>query len=403
MGTKKYLASSVADIILRSRPGPMLDVFAGMCSVGEAVGGSRIVWNNDVQVFASNVAAAFFTSKSLPPTPSFVAKHFLHGFSCNQSALHQRFARKLTAEKKALLSNDVDVISAYQSKALHVGNCEKLNQERELLSKNVQSFPYRLCAITFSDGYFGLAQSIDIDSIRYSIDLNHREGVIDDDEHRWMLIGLCQTAMKLSASTGHFAQHLKPNANNLAFFLKQRTKLVWNVWLDCLVELNPIGSSIWRRKNKAFNEDCLSLLERAHGFKQKPSVIYADPPYTDDQYSRYYHIWETITLYDYPTSSGAGRYRPDRFVTPFSQKTKVVAAMRKLIESSRTLDADLVLSYPGNGLLMEVGFDPVQILSESYKTVSVVHCIDYEHSTMGGSKGVAKQSVKENIYWATKK
>jgi hypothetical protein len=63
MGTKKQTAPAVADVISSAQPGILLDAFAGMCAVGEAVGDRRQLWNNDVQVFASRVAQALFTSK----------------------------------------------------------------------------------------------------------------------------------------------------------------------------------------------------------------------------------------------------------------------------------------------------------------------------------------------------
>ena len=40
------------------------------------------------------------------------------------------------------------------------------------------------------------------------------------------------------------------------------------------------------------------LAKGIRGMKQRPAIIYADPPYTDDQYSRFYHLYETALLYD---------------------------------------------------------------------------------------------------------
>jgi hypothetical protein len=49
MGTKRAIASAVTEVIGQAQPGTLLDVFSGMCAVGEAVGPSRRIWNNDVQ------------------------------------------------------------------------------------------------------------------------------------------------------------------------------------------------------------------------------------------------------------------------------------------------------------------------------------------------------------------
>lgn len=400
MGTKRHLASSVAEVISACPSGPALDAFAGMCAVGEAIGTSRCVWNNDVQRFASEVARALFTSSSVPPTPGQVINDLYDDFISNKLTLQSRFEVRLRKEEFLFSNLDLDEIIAHQSTALHVGNNLKLDEERLSLHHEPNLFPYRLFTITFSDGYFSLAQSIEIDSIRYCIDKACEKSVIDQDQHRWLLIALCQAAVRVAATTGHFAQYIKPNRNNWSFFYKQRKKSVWQTWIDCLSTLTPIGPSSWRKKNKVFNEDSLTLLARAKCIDERPALVYADPPYTDDQYSRYYHIWETLTLYDYPASAGAGRYRPDRFQTPFSKKTTVKWAMHKLVVLCQSLGSDLVMSYPNNGLLNETGIDPLEILRQHYKNVEVSHCINHEHSTMGSSKGTAKLAVQEFIYWA---
>ena len=50
------------------------------------------------------------------------------------------------------------------------------------------------------------------------------------------------------------------------------------------------------------------------------TLVYADPPYFEEHYSRYYHVLNTLCLYDYPSLAvnpqthefSAGRYREDR-------------------------------------------------------------------------------------------
>src|SRR4051812_13184491 len=66
MGTKKQLAPVVAQLVAQCPNGPLLDLFSGVCAVGEAVSPTRQVWNNDAQIFASTVAKAFFKSKDAP-------------------------------------------------------------------------------------------------------------------------------------------------------------------------------------------------------------------------------------------------------------------------------------------------------------------------------------------------
>jgi adenine-specific DNA-methyltransferase len=109
-------------------------------------------------------------------------------------------------------------------------------------------------------------------------------------------------------------------------------------------------------------------------------------------------VWETLVLYDYPEVTGKGRYRPGRFTTDFSLSAKVEDAFRQLVQSVSAIGADLVLSYPSNGLLHQIGRSPLDIVRESYPGATIAAEIAYSHSTMGASKGLAKADVVELVY-----
>lgn len=273
-------------------------------------------------------------------------------------------------------------------------------KERIRLSKKARTFPYRLFTITYADGYFGLRQCMEIDSIVYAIDKGLGTAVISQDQGNWLLLALGQAMRLVANTTGHFAQYLKPKQSNIVRYLKQRRRAVWEAFTRCVGESFPIGSALWRSRNKVFNCDSLDLLTLIKKAKEQPSVVYADPPYTDDQYSRYYHVLETLVIYDYPQIAGAGRYRQDRFVTPFSQKTKVGKAFERLVSNVAAIGADLIVSYPTNGLLHETSDNPQTVLKRHYGRVEVADTIRHEHSTFGASNGVASAAVTEVIYWA---
>ena len=400
MGTKRDIAPKVADVICAAQSGIVLDAFSGMCAIGQSVGTRRPVWNNDIQTFPSHVAGALFTSELTAPSQEKVIGAISGFYQENIQELSRRFSRRLNEENEYLAIGNLTTAAAYYKSAEHIGNSQTLSAIREQLSEQPQLFPYCLFTITFSDGYFGFSQSIEIDSIRYAIAQGEINNLLSSDEARWLLIALCHTISKIATTTGHFAQYLNVNENNLRGYLTKRRRSVWQVWLDCFAELKPIGSPKWRKSNKVFNMDSLSLLQRLSMSEQKPSVIYADPPYTNDQYSRYYHVWETLVKYDYPKSLGKGRYREDRFISPFSTKTSVKWAFGELISRTRTLGADLILSYPSEGLLQKTGTDPFELLREKYRKVDLAHRCDHQHSTMGASKGAAKNGVVELVYWA---
>ena len=88
---------------------------------------------------------------------------------------------------------------------------------------------------------------------------------------------------------------------------------------------------------------------------QSVGAVYADPPYTRDHYSRFYHVLETISLDDDPTIStvniggnrkfSRGLYRADRYQSPFCIRSQAPAAFVQLFRGSANMNVPLVLSY----------------------------------------------------------
>lgn len=400
MGTKKQLAPYVASIVSSARPGPFLDLFAGMCSVSVAVGQSRNIWCNDVQEFASNVGRAFFTSQEGPinfeRAIDIVRPHYI----ANISLLSKRFSDLLAREFRELESPNLESFCQFEQSSSHVGNSQELNLERANLALGNALHPYRLFTLTFCAGYFGYRQCTEIDSIRFAIDKLSEEKLISSEQANWMCLALCQSLSKVASSTGHFAQYLKPNKKSFRRIVSQRRRSVWNEWISALHQMWPVGSRSWRGRNRAFQTDAIQLLQKLKGFEEVPSVIYADPPYTADHYSRYYHVYETLILYDYPSAEGIGRYRPDRFVSMFSIKNKIWSSINSLIKHSSELGSKLVLSYPSNGLIENSEREIIKLLQTYFPKSSVKKRLNYNHSSLGASKGHQKVDVEELIFVA---
>lgn len=400
MGTKRQLAPLVADVVSQCPSGPLLDLFSGIGAVGAAVSEKRQIWNNDAQLFASTVARSFFTSQDLPPSMELVKEYALEHYHTNKAKLNSRFQKRITEEKRAIDAQDFEALNSLYAGAPHVGNSTRLENERQKLALTPQTFPYRLFSITFSGGYLGIKQSIEVDSIRYAIDTLHKEKKLSSDEKMWSLVALCQAVCKCSTTTGHFAQFIKAKESNFKHFAKQRRRSIFEEWLAAFSTFQPFKDAAWRSANKAFREDAETLIGRLNKQNSLPSVIYADPPYTADQYSRYYHLYETLLQYDYPASSGIGRYRPDRFISRFSLKTTVADAFEHLISNAARLECQLVLSYPANGLLENPKEHLLRLLGKHFSKCEIAHEIQHSHSSLGGSKGKPKYPVDELVFYA---
>lgn len=391
MGTKRELVSLVSSAVKCSKDGILLDAFSGMCSLGEEIGTERQIWSNDAQHFASEVAHALFVGREAPVSALSAAERLFPAYSIHQSTLSKLLAGPLNLEAEYMASTDFDQFDrAYQ----------RVDAALKKAAKGLIGKKYSLFSRIYPNTYVGAAQAIEIDSIACSIMKAVHNGTVSLDQKRWLLIALGRAILKCSSTTGHFAQFLQPKRSSYRTFANQRRRRVWEEWLESIDLLSPVGTASWRSHNKAFNEDSLTLIKRFRRRRVRPSVVYADPPYTDDQYSRFYHLFETLLMYDYPKVSGKGLYRRRRFQTSFSLRSTVASAFDEFVQAVSKMGADLILSYPSNGLLVETGGNPLAILRKHFPKAGCYMALAHEHSTMGASKGPVVGCVTEFIYMA---
>jgi adenine-specific DNA-methyltransferase len=401
MGAKHSLAPAVAGIIKDLQSGPCLDLFAGMCSVAGALANTgREIWCNDIQKYAAVVSKTLVASTEIPIKSDQASLKLSRAFEKNVLKLSERFADDLKKERHALQEESYITYKGLADSWRHAGN--DVGIANEIISLQTRpTFPYRLVALTYSHGYFGLQQAIELDSLRYAIDYNYKRNQITLEEALRCLTSLLEAASKICTAPGHFAQYLEAkNASTWRHIRAQRRRDVWETFNSSLRSIFPYGSKNWRSKNKIFCHDAMDLpyeLNNGNG----PRIIYADPPYSEAQYSRYYHVLESLVVYDYPTIKSKGRYRSDRFTTPFSLRSSVREAFVNLVRNSSRLEADLVISYPSNGLLFQVGESLWSILYDHYARVNIVK-INHKHSTLGGRHGPMTSDVEELIFVAKK-
>ena len=401
MGTKRWLAPKVAALAAEAKNGPFLDLFSGMCTVASELRGSRSCWSNDAQPFAANVGAALLTSAEVPMSSHRVATMLYADYLANREALVSRWKSEVSDERELLAKAAIGPLRRFEAEFPSVASSLKLSQERSRLSRLPGEFPFRLASITYSAGYFGLDQSVQIDSIRFAIDAHRSRGAITGEQHRWLCLALCVAAKRIATTTGHFAQHLVINANNGRRFISQRRRSGWGEWLAAIDEVVPMGTAHWRQSNKAYQVDALELLRQLKEHGSRPSVVYADPPYTKDQYSRYYHVLDSLLRYDYPEASGAGRYPSERFISRFSRAATVMSAMEELISRVARSGATLILSYPKHALLKDSTNQIRGLLKEHFNRFVVKPLLTREHSTLGASKGKVKKTSDELLFVAS--
>ena len=391
MGSKKALAPEISHIISERHPkATVLDVFAGMCAVGTQLAARHKLLNNDIHVYAATIASALFTGAATGPTSIVAREEILRHFNKNKKALEAPVASRLRLEDQ-FFGSDRDLTSWRKGLKFYDSEVER-PPARKLAGlaniadykSNPKLFPYCLMTSYFAGAYFGLRQAIEIDSLRYAID--HAPARKRD---RYMA-ALIDAASHCVTAPGHFAQFLIPrDKRTFAYVGRIRARSVLERFFGALDNFpNPQCAS--RRANRVYNSEATTLLrDKVSTFSKENLVIYADPPYSRAQYSRYYHLLETLVLYDYPSCHSKGRYRADRFQTDFSLKTKVVEAMTSFAASAAATGGRLYLSYPRNGLLAAMGADVRDVLQPHFRHVSVAAMCPRSCPIVGGNSILA--------------
>lgn len=401
LGNKRRLLPFILDAVEGlGVGGPVLDLFAGTNVVAGALARRHRVATNDIQKFSWVLAKALLGDPDLTRTRSESVQELGEGYAGDWAKLCTWLNPALEDEQTFLEAhNPIRDWQRYASFCAdyphfplspdHVGNgfgrdfLKPFRVEQALRRRRHPAMrPYLLFSTYYANAYFGVRQSLQIDCLRCAIDHSHVEVGV-----RYLYLAALIYAASASVSAiGHFAQFRRPHSRAACDdLLLERRKDIWVLFQDFVEEVFSKPRSALESAGN-YNTDYRNLLRRlAEGSPtRRPSVVYADPPYFRDQYSRYYHVLETLVRYDYPDSTGVGRYRGHRPSSGFSKKSTAGEEFNNLAVLSSRLGADLVVSYCDNAIL------PIgrvkSILRKAYHSVSS-QSTDYLHSAQGRSDG----------------
>lgn len=97
---------------------------------------------------------------------------------------------------------------------------------------------------------------------------------------------------------------------------------------------------------QALQADALEIAGQLEG-----DLFYLDPPYNQHSYLGNYHLWETLVLWDQPSTYGVAQKRQDvqERKSPFNSKREAKKAMQHLLAKLKT--RHLVVSFNNEGFL----------------------------------------------------
>lgn len=392
MGTKRHLAPHVRAALLDVADGrPVLDLFCGMGSVAEALASDVPVIVNDFLRFTSVFSRARFLNAKRTDTGT-AMRRLIPPYLEHRERLRKGFVRRLADEARHMGAGP-EGLADWMRRAPHAGRSAHYRQAAAVADRANGADRYQMITRYYSAGYFSTAQAIDLDAIRWAIDCRPSVG-----SRSWLLAAWLQAASAIINAPGHSAQFLKPN-DRAAYVRIDRywRRSAWEAFVTALAAIQPVGTTSWRSTNRVRNSEALNLLARLD--QTDVGAVYADPPYTRDQYSRFYHLFESMYRYDFPTSKGEGRTPTPASMrsSSFSQANSVRDAFESLFVGVAQLGCPLVLSYPSNGLLVTRGADPIDVARPWLRVIDHL-TVEHVHSTLGASKGDKSKRAEENLY-----
>lgn len=225
----------------------------------------------------------------------------------------------------------------------------------ELYERDLANGPDTVVTRLFGGRYFSWEQSIEFDALFariHSMNPTYRDF--------FLAIALITASDIVNTIGKQFAQPINlraadgtPKRHLIKQTVRDRSMSVMKHFLttsECFVKYCQIS----KRPHCTVRSDYVDFLRS----DTTPfAAIYADPPYTRDHYSRFYHVLETMALHDEPElartkirSKGVPRisrgiYRLQRHQSPFCIPSKASLAFQELFYNIAKRETPLIFSY----------------------------------------------------------
>jgi adenine-specific DNA methylase len=365
LGSKLRVLEFIKQVIdeLDPEKNGICDLFSGTGSVSQHFSSERKVVSVDIQNYSRVICSALLNPISDDFTRSFTKS--LHSSKYFNEYLN--IFQPLISLEDSLVNGELSLnletvcnflenssLYAYLSDERNDNLFPELIEAFEKTKKNLKNHKTNSFIATkyFGGVYFSFKQSVIIDAIISEIENTNPE------YHNFLLAALLSTASDIVNTVGkQFAQPIRPRNKNgqpKKGILKQLRKdrnidvlFLYNQWLNKYLNNQHTGVN-----HQIIQDDYREALKN---LDEDIKVIYADPPYTRDHYSRFYHGLETLSLRDFPKISktkiggkeklSRGLYREEREQSDFCIRSKAPKAFNELFKLVAEKDRILILSY----------------------------------------------------------
>lgn len=419
LGSKLRLLDFIEENVRKVTPDDagVCDLFAGSGCVSYKLSRLFPVVACDIQHYSKVICDALIQPSTLTEE---AIKAFMSAIKSSKSLLRDAFIPLIELEEAAIRNEKLELLTdIVEHGSLEVYNLEKTeskiapvqDQVNDMLRKAGLLGRESLISRYYGGVYFSYCQAVQIDVIMDAI--RHYPNTADKNV---LLAALLSTTSDIACTVGkHFAQPIKARDSKgkikkLVYNKAIKDKTVdvtalFEEWLNKYVSL-PKGKC----NNMILQGDYMACLKR---LPDNVRTVYADPPYTRDHYSRFYHVLETMALDDVPeistvkihgsTHVSNGIYRKDRHQSPFCIRSKAPNAFEEMFKVISATGRNLLLSYSPYDETKESHPRVVTInqlmswASDYFNNVEVVSAGHFTHNKLNSTEHFLESSDEAEI------
>ena len=233
--------------------------------------------------------------------------------------------------------------------------------------------------------YFSPAQALTFDFLLDNLPEEYDEKIV-------CLAACISTASECVASPGHTAQPFQPTKGAGKYILESWQK---DPLERCKLNLEFLCSKYAKVKGKVTTEDGLNIIPQLNS----KDLVFIDPPYSSVQYSRFYHVLETIARRNKEiTVSGVGRYPAldERPQSKFSNISQAKGALKLLLEGIAKQGATIIFTFPSGDSSNGLSGSYIKSLASEWFLVEDKNTIEGQFSSLGGNNGNRKARNKSS-------
>lgn len=352
LGSKWRIREQLAEVIETVAPAASVvhDLFAGTGVVSAQVATAHPVVATDVQEYSRVLTSALTSPLEIDWSEWFEAARQLMAGWVNALGIGPLLDREEDVllgeayEELATMISAGSIAAAWEASRPHWAD--------SLLGVSPRTHRLPTMFSFYGGVYFGYRQALFLDALAVTA-----RARVSQQRDTCLAVVLSLASEIATSIGGHFAQPARvlDRAGNLKLGLLRSITRSRSVPMEVRAQrvaaqyarLSPTRFPV-RAARMDYSEALLSV-------DSGSGCVYADPPYTRDHYSRFYHVLETIALGDEPgltktvtggrSAPSRGLYRLDRHQSPFSIVSEAPKAFDSLFEAVLSRGCPLVMSY----------------------------------------------------------